>query len=84
MFLASFVNLTELHLGYNKLTALPDWVERIKRIHVNHNNFTSLPAWFWSQEFGEILDVSGNPLDSGSIIAFVNVIKENKALRIVK
>ena len=52
MFLASFVNLTELHLGYNKLTALPDWVERIKRIHVNHNNFTTLPAWFWSQEFG--------------------------------
>ena len=84
LFPDSFVNLTELDVSWNKLTAFPDWVKRIKGDHVNHNNFTSLPAWFWSQEFGEILDVSGNPLDSGSISIIAEIIKENKTLRTIK
>jgi len=84
LFPDSFVNLTELDVSWNKLTAFPDWVKRIKGDHVNHNNFTSLPAWFWSQEFGEILDVSGNPLDSGSIFTIAEKIKENKDLKTIK
>ena len=84
VFAASFVNVTELDLSWNKLTALPAWVEKIKRVHVAHNNFTSLPVWFWTQVVGEILDVSGNPLDSGSILTIASLIKGNTTLQTVK
>jgi len=44
---ASFVNVTELDLSWNKLSVLPDWMQRINvtALHLNGNKLSSLPDW---------------------------------------
>jgi len=84
--LVALVNLVELDLSFNRLTAIPDFLDRLgklRRIHVHHNLLTTVPLWITKYHYGS-LDLSCNLLSDEGDLAVAAIIRDNKTLKTLK